>query len=507
MIQSKPLKKFNIREEFGFTKKIVPVTEELVPATTSNREILQQKMKDIEEAAIMNGEPVPKMKIVENTINNEKKIALQIIPESEGIISNVKPIVKEMGEASDTGISEGEEALLKKMKIDQEKADKLNQQLAQHIVKNEDQDLVTLLQVLKEQGKESDPYLVPIKGKKVLPDVPGTPAQTITKETEQLIPKEKYTAEDLWNLKKKLGEKVEETSSLDAKSKLINLKSKVQKELTDINETLKLTDKEYGILASEVDQFLGIDPKTGQSLKDAIEGQIFRKNHLTGKIEFAGDVVKKIADKIDNYIATDTSAGQILDESFEIFLDNLKKLGFDTTGIADQIGMLTKYAKLAEINTGKTLGGQQTVIPGLFSTTTRGLGIGGNILGLTTKAVSDFAESRTPQMIKDIISTTGKGLKSTREFDAPIAARLSAKSPSYTKDEQPETKTVDLSNELYSATYPELTQLSEQLKQTSDSANLGNALQDALNNNNEQKKNSILFSILQNPKTRQLLRK
>ena len=70
---------------------------------------------------------------------------------------------------------------------------------------------------------------------------------------------------------------------------------------------------------------------------------------------------------------------------------------------------------------------------------------------------------------------------------------------------QPE-KSLDLSSRLYRASNDELKNVSTKLVQSPDLTNLGVALQKAINKEDNSAKNAVLFSIMQNPKARELLK-
>lgn len=124
------------------------------------------------------------------------------------------------------------------------------------------------------------------------------------------------------------------------------------------------------------------------------------------------------------------------------------------------------------------------------------------LAGLTGLAVNKASKTPAVQMIKKIGELDLPGKFSPAIYPvAKVASAPDTESSDITKDNEP----VNTTKRLYSQSNEELANTSQVLRQDPSLASLADSLDKAIQNNDPRKRDSILFTLAQNPKARKLL--
>jgi len=103
------------------------------------------------------------------------------------------------------------------------------------------------------------------------------------------------------------------------------------------------------------------------------------------------------------------------------------------------------------------------------------------------------------------LGKAGRALTEAGNYIEGPAPSVSILRPVLEDKKERETKPLKLSQNLYNASPEEISNVANILEQNEQFSAYGKSLRDSLQSNNSQKKNAILFSILQNPKIRKLI--
>lgn len=278
----------------------------------------------------------------------------------------------------------------------------------------------------------------------------------------------------------------------------------VRESIQDIASKELTSSKLTGAARSTAKEVAGSIREQIPEIKD-INKKIQSINQILETFNIGKDITDELGNKIDVATIfermekegiTGARARQLIEDGFK----NLEQIQPELAKkFKDELGNLVEQFTLAKQI---QAGGLYQVVspksaPPLF----------GNLLGRITKPITDN------EVISPIIKNTQDSLKNVREAYPLVSPRLGAiqqtLSAKDTKsaDIQKANELPEISKSLYQASNDELKQVSVKLLKNPNLGSLSKALMKALEQGNQQSKNAVLFSILQNPLAREELKK
>lgn len=281
--------------------------------------------------------------------------------------------------------------------------------------------------------------------------------------------------ENLFNLQKKLGQQTYGDTGLQTPAG---------------REFAKQADKQLGEIANENIEGLAQQNSKYSGLSTAMDllgldaNDSLVKNVKTGELELAPKTLQKIQQYVQS-ATTDNSTRNKAEQAVNLVMDNLDAAGIDTQNLRHQITEASENFELAKDIGGKGIHARLPVA------NVKNLAWLGNTLG---QAVSNNGPGASGAL-------TGGLAQHEEPSTSSFIRQFIPKEHSASVDNN-----VQTGKSVYDASPQELNRVTTKLRVNGMSEKAA-ALEDAIRSNNTQKKNALVFALMQNPSTRTMFTK